>query len=119
MTTSMRARHVTLAFAFALGGALAATGACSNNVQMSSGRGGNAGTGVATGAVGGRVPAGDGGAGGAVAGGGAGAGGSSAGSGGMLTPQQIHDGLLNAPTNGGVDVTRTPLTTYPTCQQQP
>jgi hypothetical protein len=33
------------------------------------------------------------------------------------TPQEVHDALLNAPTFGGLDVTRTPPTiTYPVCQ---
>jgi len=33
------------------------------------------------------------------------------------TPQEINDALLNAPTTGGIDVTRTaPTSMYPTCQ---
>lgn len=51
------------------------------------------------------------------AGGAGGTGGNATGTGGMRTPQMIHDGLLNAPTPGGIDVTRTsPTTTYPACQ---
>ena len=46
-------------------------------------------------------------------------GGSATGTGGGVeqSSQQIHDALLNAPTAGGVNVTRTPPTaTYPTCR---
>src|SRR5436190_17191772 len=103
----MHAGPFKLCLAFALMGALAATGACSSNVQMSSGRGGAGGSSGASGAAAGA------GAGGSSR---SDAGGVDSGSGGMLTPQQIHDGLLNAPTNGGIDVTRAPLTTYPSCQ---
>ena len=102
----MHAGPFKLCLAFALMGAFAATVACSNNVQMSSGRGGAGGNSGASGAA---ASAGAGGS-------GSGAGGGDAGGGAMLTPQQIHDGLVNAPTNGGIDVTRAPSTTYPSCQ---
>ena len=92
-----------LMLAFAVLGAFAATGGCGDDVQMSSGRGGAGGESGASGAA-------------AAGASGAGTGGGRSGAGGMLTPQQIHDGLLNAPTNGGIDVTRAPSTTYPSCQ---
>ncbi len=100
----MHLKPFRLLRAFALMGALAATSACGNNVQTSPGRGGEGGNGGASGAAAG------------AGGGRGGAAGVDSGSGGMLTPQQIHDGLLNAPTNGGIDVTRGPSTTYPSCQ---
>jgi hypothetical protein len=100
----METRRVTLSFAFALIGTVAAASGCSNNVQMSFGRGGSGGDSGASGAAAG------------AGGSGGGSGGVDSGSGGMLTPQQIHDGLLNAETSGGTDVTRAPSTTYPSCQ---
>ena len=100
----MRVGPFKLMLAFAVLGAFAATGACGDDVQMMSfGRGGAGGKGGAGAAA----------AAGASA---AGTGGGSSGAGGMLTAQQIHDGLLNAPANGGIDVTRVPPTTYPSCQ---
>jgi molecular chaperone DnaK len=76
-------------------------------------------TGAAGSAAGSGGAAGTGGAGGDSLGTGGSAAGATgaAGAGGVQTPQQIHDALLNAPTFGGLDVTRMPPTiTYPTCQ---
>src|SRR4051794_33516940 len=98
----MRVGPLKLRLAFALMGALAAFGACGDDVQMRSGRGGDGGKSGASGA--------------AAAASGAGMGGASSGAAGMPTPQQIHDGLLNAATNGGIEVARAPATTYPSCQ---
>jgi hypothetical protein len=85
-----------------LGVAVAAGAGCGDSPGAgAAGRGGGSGT---TGVAG-------------AGGGAAGTGGNIGGSGGMLSAQQIHDGLLNAPTTGGVTVTRTPPTiTPPTCQ---
>ena len=72
-----------------------------------------------TGGGGGTAPAGMAGIGGGGAAGVGGAGGHVAGAGGSITqsPEEIHDGLLNAPMTGGLTVSRTPPTvSYPTCQ---
>jgi hypothetical protein len=99
----MHIRPFKLMLAFAVLGAFAATGACGDDVPMRFGRGGE----------GGKSGAGAAAAAGASA---AGTGGGSSGAGGMLTPQQVHEDLLNAPSNGGIDVTRVPSTIYPSCQ---
>jgi hypothetical protein len=96
--------------------ALGAGGACGD---AGAGGGGGRGGGGAAGR-GGAGAGGTTGSGGAIAG--AGGVGATAGAGGAggedtRTPQQVHDDLLNAPTTGGIEVTRSaPAVTYPTCQ---
>jgi len=108
----MRNYLLRLSFAVFLGGALAGSGGCGDNHQGAGTSGGSTGTGGGGGGSGGAA---------GVSACGASTGGSAAagtgGGGGEQSPQQIHDGLLNAPTFGGIDVTRAPPTaTYPTCQ---
>jgi hypothetical protein len=89
---------------------------------------GAAGVGCGDDRPGGGAAAGSGGRAGSVGtagvGGGAGTGGSVAGGGGggagaatAQSAQEVHDGLINAQTTGGIDVTRPqPLVTPPACQ---
>jgi hypothetical protein len=115
----MRAHWLQLSFVVLLGCALTAGGGCGDDHQRA-GTGGQSGGGSG----GSAGMAGGGGGGGGAGGSGASAcatntASSAAGTGGGVEqlPQQIHDALLNAPTTGGIDVTRTPPTaTYPTCQ---
>ena len=113
----MRNYLMQLSFAVLLGGALPGSGGCGDNRQGAGTGGQSGGSGGSTGTAG--ADGGGGGAGGAgVSACGTSTGGSAAGTGGGVeqSPQQIHDALLNAPTVGGISVTRTPPTaTYPTC----
>jgi len=120
----MRAHWRKLSFVVLLGCALTAGAGCGGDNHQGAGTGGQSGGGGSTGTAGG----GGGAAGGGTAGGGTAGmsacaatstGGSATGTGGGVeqSSQQIHDALLNAPTAGGVNVTRTPPTaTYPTCR---
>jgi hypothetical protein len=109
-----------LCFMVVLGSAVAGAAGCDDNKPGASGAAGSGGS------TGGSSGSGGVGAGAAGAAGGAGAGapgaggdGNATGTGGDVaqTPEEIHDGLINARTTGGVAVTRTPPTvSYPTCQ---
>ena len=115
----MRRGLCAVALFAAVGGLLAGGGGCGSTTMSSSGTAGSGGgSGGATGL------AGTGGGGGSevssCSGGSTGvtgAGGDVVGPTGTQTAQEVNDALLNAPTFGGLDVTRTsPTTTYPTCQ---
>ena len=128
----MRRPFLTLSFALLAAAALAANLGCGSNFPGSgaAGRGGSGlgGAGGSGGAAGSAGSTGSGGTGGNGGGGGAGTGGcaagggattgpGAAGGGGALTPEQIDEALLNAPTTGGVLVTRAqPTSDYPACQ---
>jgi hypothetical protein len=99
--------------------------ACDRNSSSATATGGQGGAmGAATGASGGASGI-DGAAGSASGGanacaastgGGAGPASEAGGAGGGAVPQQVHDALLNAPTFGGIEVTRAaPTSTYPAC----
>lgn len=115
-----RAQLLRHSLALMIAAVLFGSAGCGNNFQGNSGAAGHGGRGGAAGGTGG---GGAGMAGAGVDGGGAGVAGSAAatggvmGTGGMLSPQQIHDALLNAPTNGGIEVQRTaPAVNYPACR---
>jgi len=107
-----------LTFAFLVAGALAPDLGCGSNFSGTgaAGRGGSgSGSGGSGGAGGAGGSAGSGGSGGD--GGAAGTGGCAAGAGGALAPEQTDEALLNAPTTGGILVTRAqPPSDYPACQ---
>ena len=110
---TMRDCLARLCFLIVLGSAVAGGAGCGDNKPGAAGAAGSGGGNGGSSGVGG--VGGD--AGGAVAG--AGGDGNATGTGGDVaqTPEEIHDGLINARTTGGVAVTRTPPTvSYPTCQ---
>jgi hypothetical protein len=107
----MRGVFIRLLFVVAVGGGLAGSG-CGDDVPARPGAGGRGGA-SGTGGPGGGV---------AGTGGGGQGGGCPVGTGGVppggstQSPQQIHEGLLNAPTSGGIVATRPqPPVGYPTC----